>query len=279
MDSEKVLLGNTAGALWEEIVSLPTQSRTVFAAWGGIICFTLQIYFDFSGYSDMAIGLGRIFGFRFPENFNYPYIARSATDFWRRWHITLSSFFREYVYIPLGGNRRGRARTYLNLLAVWALTGLWHGASWNFLLWGLYWFLLIAAEKLFLSRLLGKAPKLFGHAYCLLAIVLGWLIFAFDGSTVYLAASRGIEYLGNMLGFFGAGVIEAADTYTVLRLLPFLTVAAIACTPLPKKIFYATYGKGKMPDVISAVLCASCVLVCTAFIVGSSYNPFLYFRF
>ena len=277
--AKKVLLGNTAGAMWERFASAVTGERSTFGAYLGVVCFTLQIYFDFSGYSDMAIGLGHVFGFRLPENFNYPYTAKSATDFWRRWHITLSSFFREYVYIPLGGNRRGRVRTYLNLLAVWLLTGLWHGAARNFLVWGIYWFLLIASEKAFLARILEKTPKILRHAYSLTAIAFGWVIFAFDGSESYLSARMGLSYVEDMLGLSGVPLASASELYFFVRALPFFACAFVACTPLFRRAFYSLYEKSAACDVISALLCPASLVLCTAFLVGASYNPFLYFRF
>ena len=201
--AKKVLLANTAGELWASVRDLPTDRLTTAAAWLGIVCYTLQIYFDFSGYSDMAIGLGRMLGFRFPENFYYPLTARSITDYWRRWHITLSSWFREYVYIPLGGNRRGVARTYLNLLAVWALTGLWHGASWNFVIWGLYFFVLLALERAFLGKWLEKCPRVVGHLWTVVAVVFSFYIFVFDGSLETLSPAAALAYLGVLFGADG----------------------------------------------------------------------------
>ena len=174
--AKKVLLADAAGALWESIVAIPREQTSVALLWLGIILYSFQIYFDFSGYSDMGIGLGKMLGFHFPENFNYPYISKSITEFWRRWHITLSSWFKEYVYIPLGGNRLGEGRLVLNLLAVWLLTGLWHGASWNFVIWGLYYFVLLVIEKLFLGKYLKKLPSALSHIYSIVFIVLGWLI-------------------------------------------------------------------------------------------------------
>ena len=275
--SKKVLIGNTAGALWRAVYTLPTESISAVGAWFGIICFTLQIYFDFSGYSDMAIGLGRIFGFRFPENFYYPYTSKSITEFWRRWHITLSEWFREYVYIPLGGNRRGRLRTYLNLFAVWCLTGLWHGARLNFLLWGLYYFILLSLERLFLRRVLDRLPKVISWLYTMLFVVFGWLIFAFDGSDAGLLTSGIISYIGRMLG--SGELLLSNDLYDVTRNLLFLVIAVIASTPYPRRIYYKLYEKTPTADILSAVLCAVGFVLCTAYLVSSSYNPFLYFRF
>ena len=185
------------GAVWSEIYALGGDVSALMA-WTGAIAYTFQIYFDFSGYSDMAIGLGRMFGFKFPENFRYPYQSVSITDFWRRWHITLSTWFKEYLYIPLGGNRCGLARQALNLLIVWSLTGFWHGAGWNFVMWGLYYFVILFIEKLFLLKALDKLPKLFRHVYALLLIVIGWVIFASDDVSVLL------PYLGSMFGANGA---------------------------------------------------------------------------
>ena len=277
--AKKVLIANTAGALWETVRDMPANNRTAVAAWFGILLYTAHIYFDFSGYSDMAIGLGKIFGFRFLENFNYPYIAKSITDFWRRWHISLSSWFREYVYIPLGGNRCSKGRMYLNLLTVWLLTGLWHGASWNFVLWGLYYFLLLFIEKAFLGKLLQKLPAFFGHAYALIFIVFGWLIFAFDGATPALGTSAALTYLSNMFGVGGAGFANGADTYEILRNIFFIAAAIIACTPLPRKLFYKFYEKSRAADYLSAVICICGFALCVIYLVNSAYNPFLYFRF
>lgn len=277
--AKKVILGNSFGSLFEYVRDLSPSSRTAVGAWFGIICFTLQIYFDFSGYSDMAIGLGKLFGFRFPENFNYPYLSRSVTDFWRRWHITLSTWFREYIYIPLGGNRKGRARTYLNLLAVWSLTGLWHGAGWNFIIWGLYYFILLVIEKAFLLRLLEKLPRLISWSYAITAVILGWLIFAFDGSLSTLSLGSGIIYLKNMFGVGGAGFLTRLDIYDILRNAPLLIIAIIAATPYPRRIFYKFYEKSAAADIFASVVSLGCLFLCTAYLVGSAYNPFLYFRF
>ena len=272
--AKKVLLANTAGAMWEAFRAIPDAERTVVGAWLGIIFFTLQIYFDFSGYSDMAIGLGRILGFRFAENFYYPYVSRSITDFWRRWHISLSTWFREYVYIPLGGNRCSRGRMVCNLLATWLLTGLWHGASWNYLLWGLYFFLLLMAEKLFLGKWLERLPHVLQHIYALFFIVIGWLIFVFEDS------AAGLSYLTTMLGAEGGGWINRVDVYELLRHAVFLVICILACLPAPKRLFYRLLER--RPHLIGALANAACLCVlilCVAYLVNSSYNPFLYFRF
>ncbi len=274
--AKKVIIGNAAGALWESVYTLPSDNISMLLAWFGIVCFTVQIYFDFSGYSDMAIGLGRIFGFDFPENFYYPYTSKSITEFWRRWHITLSEWFREYVYIPLGGNRRSPMRTYLNLLAVWCLTGLWHGARLNFILWGLYYFILLSLERLFFGRVLERLPRAIAWLYTMLSVIFGWLIFAFDGSRVGLSSTDLFAYVGRMLG---GSAVASNDVYDVVRSLPFLLIAIIASTPYPKRIFYRLYKKTPTADILSGVLCVLGFVLCTAYLVSDSYNPFLYFRF
>ena len=279
--AKKVLLANSFGALWKNMYEMPGAEQTVFAAWLGIVFFAFQIYFDFSGYSDMAIGLGRMFGFHFLENFAYPYTARSITDFWRRWHISLSTWFREYVYIPLGGNRKGSSRTYLNLLVVWALTGIWHGAAWNFLLWGLYYFLLLVFEKAFFGKVLSRLPRAVGHIYTVLAILFGWLIFAFDGSAPSLLLADGWAYFLRMLGIGGAGFATGLDAYELLRNGLLISIAVLACLPQPKRLYYRLYERyrGGRMQIFSAVAAILLFVLSTAYLVDSSYNPFLYFRF
>ncbi len=271
---KKVLLANTAGAMWEIFRTTPDAERTVLGAWLGIVFFTLQIYFDFSGYSDMAIGLGRIFGFRFAENFYYPYVSTSVSDFWRRWHISLSTWFREYVYIPLGGNRCSRGRMLCNLLATWFLTGLWHGASWNYILWGLYFFLLLTAEKLFLGKWLQKLPRILQHTYALFFILIGWLIFVFEDS------AAGLSYLCTMLGIGGAGVANGVDLYELMRNATFLVICIIACLPAPKRAFYRALERRPRPvGALANTASLAALVLCVAYLVNSSYNPFLYLRF
>ncbi len=269
---KKVLLANQIGALWSEIYALGGHSSAL-TAWIGAVAFTFQIYFDFSGYSDMAIGLGRMFGFKFPENFRYPYQSVSITDFWRRWHITLSTWFREYLYIPLGGNRRGLARQALNLFIVWTLTGFWHGAGWNFILWGLYYFVILLLEKLFMLKALDKAPKLLRHIYSLLLIVIGWVIFACDDITVLL------PYLGSMFGANGA--LGGMDLYWLTTKAVLLVICAIASTELPKKLMASCTGSlGEKPAfAVKAVPALLLLGLSMVFLIGDSYNPFLYFRF
>ena len=277
---KKVFLANALGLLWENAYRTPASEQTVLGAWLGIVAFMLQIYFDFSGYSDMAIGLGRILGFHFLENFAYPYTAESVTDFWRRWHISLSAWFREYVYIPLGGNRKGKGRTYRNLLIVWALTGLWHGASLNFLLWGLYYGLLLIFEKAFFCRFLDKMPRALCRGYTLLCALFGWLIFAFDGTIEMLSPSLGIGYALRMLGVGAAGFLSALDLYELSRNGILFALAVLACLPYPKRLFYRALKKKPTLMTVSAALAATAALVLsTAYLADSSYNPFLYFRF
>lgn len=269
---KKVLLANQMGAVWSEIYALGGDVSALMA-WTGAIAYTFQIYFDFSGYSDMAIGLGRMFGFKFPENFRYPYQSVSITDFWRRWHITLSTWFKEYLYIPLGGNRCGLARQALNLLIVWSLTGFWHGAGWNFVMWGLYYFVILFIEKLFLLKALDKLPKLFRHVYALLLIVIGWVIFASDDVSVLL------PYLGSMFGANGA--VGGMDVYTLLTKAVLLIICCIASTELPKKLFLSAAGamNEKAAFTLKSVLMIALLALSMILLIGDSYNPFLYFRF
>ena len=275
--AKKVLLANTAGELWESIRDIPKGQGGVVLAWIGIACFAAQIYFDFSGYSDMGIGLGKIFGFRFPENFNYPYTAKSISDFWRRWHITLSTYFKEYVYIPLGGNRVSRGRLVFNLFVTWSLTGLWHGASWNFIIWGIYYFALLTVEKLFLGKYLEKMPVFLRHAYTLFFVSVGWLIFAFEDS------SAGFEYFKVMFGFGGVPFFTADTGYEIVRNLLFFAVLCVAATPYPRRFVCRMLSEGgRKSTLCHAFLGAGSValfLLCTAYLADSSYNPFLYFRF
>lgn len=269
---KKVLLANQMGAVWSDIYALGGDVSALMA-WTGAIAYTFQIYFDFSGYSDMAIGLGRMFGFKFPENFRYPYQSVSITDFWRRWHITLSTWFKEYLYIPLGGNRRGLARQALNLLIVWSLTGFWHGAGWNFVMWGLYYFVILFIEKLFLLKALNKLPKFFRHVYALVLIIIGWVIFASDDVSVLL------PYLGSMFGANGA--IGGMDVYTLLTKAVLLIICCIASTELPKKLFLSAAGamNEKAAFTLKSVLTIALLALSMILLIGDSYNPFLYFRF
>ncbi len=262
---KKLLFANAAGEMWEYFNSLPLSKLSTLGAWLGIVFFAFQIYFDFSGYSDMAIGLGLMLGFDFPENFNYPYTAKSFRDFWHRWHMSLTAWFKEYLYIPLGGNRRGEARTLFNMLIVWAFTGLWHGAALNFLFWGLYCFALLAVERLFLGKLLKRLPSLLTRIYALLAILVGWVFFASDN------ISYAAGYLGAM---FSLSPALGNEYYHTLRSLPLLILLALGSTPIPKTA-YQRLGKIKLIPFFSIFI----FMLCLADLVGSSYNPFLYFRF
>ena len=269
--SKKVLIANQMGMLWDSLRAQSAAGGTL-AAWVGIIAYTFQIYFDFSGYSDMAMGLGNMLGFRFMQNFNYPYISRSITEFWRRWHISLSTWFRDYVYIPLGGNRVRPARMYFNLFAVWFLTGLWHGASLNFILWGLYYFVILTLEKRFLLKLLDRAPAVLRHIYALILVVIGWALFYFDGGI-----GDCLRFLGLLFG--GArGIVSAEALNIIVRYLPLLLAAAIASTPLLSGL-WARSKRRAACDVMEIVLCVAALILCTAVLTGQSYNPFLYFKF
>ena len=275
--AKKVLLANSAGEMFESLArGSSAYGQDTLGAWLCVIFFAFQIYFDFSGYSDMAIGLGKLFGFTFPENFSYPYIASSITDFWRRWHITLSSFFRDYLYIPLGGSRQGRLRTYLNLLIVWSATGIWHGAGINFLLWGLYFFLLLSAEKLFLHKLLEKLPKLVRHGYALVAILFGWLIFAADG--ISLTKNTALTIARAML-FISAPLSSSYSLYELKRNLLPLIVMSAASLPVFSCIGKRLLNKSAFGRAISNFFCLGLFIICIAYLVSSGYNPFLYFRF
>ena len=274
---KKVLLADLAGDEWTRLMMLRESCPTALGAMLALVFFSFRIYFDFSGYSDMARGLGKIFGFEFPVNFNYPYTAKSISEFWRRWHITLSSYFREYVYFSLGGSKHGRARTYLSLLAVWSLTGIWHGASLNFLVWGLYFFLILCIEKTFLSKLLAKAPSGICHAYALLLIGFGWLIFCCDGQTLTLG--DGVTMLGEML-CVNTPIASNDSVFELMRNLPLLFVMTVGCTPVPRIIWGKICAKENgVTQPLRAVLCIVALLLCTCFLVTSSYKPFLYFKF
>jgi alginate O-acetyltransferase complex protein AlgI len=270
--AKKVLLGDGAAAAFRYFSAAAGFEHTALGAWMTVICYTLHIYYDFSGYSDMAIGLGMMFGFKFPENFNYPYISRSITEFWRRWHITLSTWFREYVYIPLGGNRKGKARQYLNLAAVWLLTGLWHGASWNFVLWGAYFLVILVIEKAFLLKAFEKVPRVLTHAYALLLIGIGWIIFAFPN------LSEGWAIFTGMFGIGTVGFASPVALYEALRYLPLLIVCFVGVTPLPKQLFEKIKDK-PLVAYTTPVACALLLVLCTAYLVDSTFSPFLYYIF
>ncbi len=268
--AKKLLLANTLGAVYTSIQAMDVRSLSALTAWTGIACYTLQIYFDFSGYSDMAIGLGKMFGFSFNENFRYPYIASSVTDFWRRWHISLSSWFRDYVYIPLGGNRRKVPRVIFNLLVVWLLTGLWHGAAWNFVLWGLYYGVLLILEKFVLGDVLERIPSPVRHLLTMLIVMCGWVLFSAPD------LSAALLYLKAMFGG-GAGWTDGTGAYLLTTNLAVLLCGAFCATPLYRRILEHFDAKWvfRAGMVAYPLLFALCVI----FLVSETYNPFLYFRF
>ena len=268
--AKKVLIANQMGSLWSTLKATGAENGLI-GSWVGIFAFALQIYFDFSGYSDMARGLGNMFGFEFLKNFDYPYISKSITEFWRRWHISLGTWFREYVYIPLGGNRKGKPRLLLNLLIVWFLTGLWHGASWNFVLWGLYFGLLLIFEKFFLLKVLERLPAFFSHLYALFFIVLGWVLFDFTD----LSAMG--SYLHGMFSL-RSGWISTEALPLVLSYLPLFAVAIFACLPLGKRFYYRIQN-ARWCWAAELGVCTAVLFLCTASLVRQTYNPFLYFRF
>lgn len=270
--SKKVLLSNALAQMADAAFQSPTGSLSTALAWLGAVAYTGHIYFDFSGYSDMAIGLGRVFGFHFLENFNYPYISRSVTEFWRRWHISLSSWFRDYLYIPLGGSRRGGLRTVFNLFVVWACTGLWHGAAWNFIVWGLYYFVLLVGEKWCWGKTFSRLPRVFQHGYALMLVILGWVWFRADS----LPAALG--FFGAMFHVNGGPWMENQVLYLLRQFWPELVAAPLACLPI------VPWLKEKVGEKVWAVAASRLALlglgglsVCR--LLSSGFNPFIYFRF
>jgi len=265
--AKKVLLANAIGQLWNQ--SLEAQNLTAAGAWLGLAAYAFQIYFDFSGYSDMAIGLGRMLGFEFLENFNYPYISKSVVEFWKRWHISLTTWFREYVYFPLGGNRVSKGKWIRNILTVWLLTGVWHGAGWNFLLWGLYYGVWMLAERLFLGRWLDKLPKALRHVYTMVIVLIGWALFAVEDM------GRLGEYFRSLFG--GGGLYSPVDGYRLRSYLPTLVILVVGCTPLMRRLWGRLGEKAR--SVLTPLLVLGALILCTASLVDAGYNPFLYFRF
>ena len=265
--AKKVIIANTMGTLTTNIFA----TNGVVGTWVGMIAYTFQIYFDFSGYSDMACGLGNMMGFEFLKNFNYPYIAKSITDFWRRWHISLSTWFKEYVYIPLGGNRKGVKRQILNLLIVWGLTGLWHGAAYNFVLWGLYYGLLLILEKFVLKKFLDRLPSFVQHIYTLFIIIIGWGLFYFTD-----VGQLG-EFMVDLFNF-GNGICGNQAFNLIMSNLPMLIIAAVASTPLATML-YTRFEHTRFMWIPETLYCMGVLAVSTASLVNQSYNPFLYFRF
>ncbi|MBQ1817697.1 MAG: MBOAT family protein [Clostridia bacterium] len=266
--AKKILIANQVALLWNR---LRGGTGGALASWVGMLAYTLQIYFDFAGYSDMAIGLGRMFGFEFLKNFDYPYISRSNTEFWRRWHISLGTWFREYVYIPLGGNRRGPGRQVFNLAVVWALTGLWHGASWNFVLWGVWHGFFVVMEKLFLGKWLKKWPRVLQHVYSLLIAMFGWMLFDFTKLPELFG------FLGTMFGSTGT-LLSHDGGALILSYLPLLIVACVASTPLAANLRHKLDGK-RWAEYADIALVLIALTFCIASLVASGYNPFIYFRF
>ncbi|MCR4658277.1 MAG: MBOAT family protein [Lachnospiraceae bacterium] len=261
--ASKVLIANNVGRLWTEAGEIGFSNISTPLAWFSAIAFTLQIYFDFNGYSLMAIGLGRMLGFRFPKNFDFPYISSSITEFWRRWHMTLSSWFRDYLYIPLGGNRRGAFRTYVNLFIVWAVTGFWHGADWNFIIWGLYFFVLLSAERIFLKGFLEK-HRIFSHFYTMFFVVMSWVIFAVTDLT-----ELSVYYSRLFGGFAGEDILYYLRNYGFI-----MGVGILLSTPALKG-FYNRIKDG----LLGAVLNMGLLVACVAYLADAGFNPFLYFRF
>lgn len=264
---KKVLLANNIGMAWEMTKALPVEKLTVVGAWLGIIAFALQLYFDFSGYSDMAIGLGKMMGFKFPENFNYPYLSKSVTEFWRRWHMTLGSWFREYLYIPLGGNRVSKPKFYRNLMVVWFLTGFWHGAGWNFILWGLFFGVLIIIERIGLLKVLDKCPRWVSHVYLLGVVLVSWVLFAVEDM------SQMIAYLKAMVGFSEAGLINTPTLYQLSNYALVIGIGVLFATPLMKRL------QVKFKPWMIYIFYVVVTILSTAYLVDSTFNPFLYFRF
>ncbi len=298
--AKKILIGDACAAYYEYFKATDALADTSAGAWMVMIFYTLHIYYDFSGYSDMAIGLGRMIGFRFLENFNYPYISKSITEFWRRWHMSLGTWFKEYVYIPLGGNRVGKLKQYRNIAIVWFLTGFWHGASWNYILWGVYFGIILMIEKTFLLKALKKTPAVVQHLYALLLIGFGWIIFS------YTDAAAGLNCFGSLFGIGTSAFCTPTVGYQILHSLPLLLIAAVGSTPLPKKLWDklctvdwirigairedgteepvvmdepVTSVRAKTMAVVTTVLTFAIFMICVAYLVDSTFSPFLYFIF
>lgn len=277
--SKKVLIANTVGLIADEIFNTSLGDMSILLSWIGIISYTLQIYFDFSGYSDMAIGLGSMFGFKFLENFNYPYISTSITEFWRRWHISLGTWFRDYVYIPLGGNRVKTLRFLFNIFTVWFLTGLWHGANWNFILWGLYYGIILILEKMVLGKYIKKTPKVFQHIYTMFLVIIGWLLFRSE--TIVYAK----EYLGVMFGVGDYEIINIKSLYYLIEYKYAFIVGILVSIPIYPYIMKKLeniknkWTKILLRDYIKSVFLILLFLLCIMYLINSTFNPFIYFRF
>ena len=272
--AKKVLLANTSGMIFTEVSGLAKGNIAVVTAWLGAFAYMFQIYFDFSGYSDMAIGLGKMFGFEFNMNFNYPYVSKSITEFWRRWHISLSSWFRDYVYIPLGGNRVSKIKHIRNLLIVWFLTGLWHGAAWNFVAWGLYYGVILIIEKYLLSPVLDRLPDIVRHIYSIVLVVIGWVLF-FSSSF-----GQAADYIRVMFGAGAHGFADRESMYLLTSNLILWLILIFGSTPLVHfRYEHMLRTKKWNTTIINSVVYAALFIVCIAYLVTETYNPFLYFRF
>lgn len=275
---KKVIIANQANEFSKAFFSMDYSRLPVLGAWAGILLFAIEIYFDFSGYSDMAIGLGKMYGFNYKENFNYPYIAKSATEFWRRWHISLTSFFKDYVYIPLGGNRKFHVR---NILVVWLLTGLWHGASWSFVVWGLYFFVLLIIEKFVMSKIEKKIPNIIWRLYFVVAVLVGWVFF------YHTSIDKAFQFLGIMFGINASSWSSPEVGIFLNSYAIFISIAIIGCTPLVKTVFGRIKGRLQKKQIgiytadqlIKSTVNIAILIVSIIMLVGQSYNPFLYFKF
>lgn len=279
---KKVLIADNIGLLWTQIKGIEFTELSAVSAWLGILAFTFQIYFDFSGYSDMAIGLGKMMGFTFPENFDYPYMSKSISEFWRRWHMTLGNWFKSYVYFPLGGSRKGTARTIINLLIVWTITGIWHGAAWNFMLWGAYFGVLIVLEKLFLGKILEKIPSFFSWLYTFVLVVFGWVMFdAVDQSTLSFGGvfRQVFTYIGAMFGANGVFIDDLAKN-SIVNYGVIFAIAIFGSSNALKNICDKIKEKAPQFIMYGYPVVQMCVMLASvAFITTSSYHPFLYFNF
>ncbi|WP_317115830.1 MBOAT family O-acyltransferase [Clostridium neonatale] len=269
---KKVIIANNIGLIWDQVIGNSISEISILTAWIGIISFTFQIYFDFSGYSDMAIGLGKMFGFDFYENFNYPYISKSITDFWRRWHISLGTWFKDYIYIPLGGNRTGKAKQIRNIFIVWLITGLWHGASWNYIIWGLYFGIILFIEKSGFLKILKKLPGLIRNIYTMFLVIIGWVFFEFTN------VKDAFTYIRAMFGANTTGWYDSLSLYLLGTNKTFLILAFICSTPIIG-VFIKLFKRNRIGKIITIIFYILIVIIATAYLVGASYNPFLYFKF
>ena len=271
---KKVLLANSIGAIWSEIKVIPLNEISILTSWIGIIAFALQIYFDFSGYSDLAIGLAKMFGFEFLENFNYPYISKSVTEFWRRWHISVGTWFREYLYIPLGGNKKGNLIQIRNLFVVWFTTGLWHGASFNFIAWGIYFGVILFIEKIIFKNILNKLPSFLCHIYTLILVLIGWVIF--DMNTL----SSAMEYISIMFGLSNNLVVDKLSLFILSNNIVILLIGIICSTTLLPNVFKKLRCSLKKSNIFIIISMYLIIFILSiSYLVGESFNPFLYFRF